>query len=282
MGRRRWTIVAGAATVLILCLVSISVIAINRAKHQACDVMARSLWLSLHSYIDAHQGCLPPLYIEDPETGQRHSWRVILLPNVTYDYIYGGYSFQEPWNSPHNRALFRYVPSYVCPTLSRSSELTNYVAVVGENTLWPEPKAPSEYPFAEVGERPTNWPAPRGRKMRRDCWTKIVLVELADSNIPWLEPRDVTLDEFLDAVKRNPQGAFYNKYAKGIQAIDASGNVIVIDPYDDLDKIRNMFLVADDRSEAGTEGESGTAFTVPPAPDSAPSAETAVPKVDGR
>ncbi len=282
MKRRKWMVVIGAVAAMGLLCGSIITWAVNSSHHHSCEIMAKSLALSIGGYLDSHKGCLPPPYIEDPETGQRHSWRVILLPNVTYDYIYGGYSFQKPWNSPHNRALFRYVPSYVCPTLSRSSELTNYVAVVGENTLWPEPKAPNEYPFAEVGERPTNWPAPRGRKMRRDCWTKIVLVELADSNIPWLEPRDVTLDEFLDAVKRNPRGAFYNKYAKGIQAIDASGNVIVIDPYDDLNKIRNMFLVADDRSEAGTEGESGTAFTVPPAPDSAPSAETAVHKVDGR
>ena len=162
MGWRKWIVVAGVMVALGLSLGSIVVVAVNRSKAQACQVMARSLALSLLCYLDSHKGCLPPPYIEDPETGQRHSWRVILLPNVTYDYIYGGYSFQEPWNSPHNRALFRYVPSYVCPTLSRSSELTNYVAVVGENTLWPEPKAPNEYPFAEVGERPTNWPAPGG------------------------------------------------------------------------------------------------------------------------
>jgi len=282
MGRRKWLVVIGAVAALGLSFGLLLPLAVNSSHHRACEIMAISLSLSLQSYVDAHDGCLPPPYFEDQQSSERHSWRVILLPNVTYDRVYGGYSFQEPWNSPRNRTLFRYVPSYVCPALSRSSELTNYVAVVGKNTLWPEPDAPQEYPYAKVGERPTNWPAPRGRKMRRDCWTKIVLVELVESNIPWLEPRDVTLDEFLDAVKRNPQGAFYNKYAKGIQAIDASGNVIVIDPSDDLDKIRNMFLVADDRSEAGTEGESGTAFTVPPAPDSAPSAETAVHKVDGR
>ena len=47
--------------------------------------------------------------------------------------------------------------------------------------------------------------------MRRDCWTKIVLVELVESDISWLEPKDVTLEEFLDALKRNPQGEFYSK-----------------------------------------------------------------------
>lgn len=281
MGRRKWLVVAGAVAALGLSFGLLLPLAVNSSHHRACENMARSLSLSLQSYVDAHDGCLPPPYFEDQQSSERHSWRVILLPNVTYDRVYGGYSFQEPWNSPRNRALFRYVPSYVCPALSRSSELTNYVAVVGKNTLWPEPDAPHEYPYAKVGERATNWPAPRGRKMRRDCWTKIVLVELAESDIPWLEPRDVTLDEFLDVVKLNPQGAFYNKYVKGIQAIDASGNISVIDPYDDPDEIRNMFLVADDRSDARTESESGAQLMVHMAPNSVPSAELTVQEDDG-
>ena len=238
-------------------------------------------------YLDTHKGCLPPSYIEDRQTGERHSWRVILLPHVTYDYIYGRYSFQEPWNGPHNRALLSYMPSCVCPTHSRSSELTNYVAVIGEHTFWPEPRTPRVYPFATVGEHDTHWPAPRGRhvpgkNVPPDSWTKIVLVELVQSDIQWTEPRDVTLDEFIDTLKTNPKGAFYNKDVKGIQAIDISGNISVIDPYDDLDKIRNMFLVADDGNEAGTEDAAATESTVRPAPDSDPSAEPAVHKEDER
>ncbi len=160
--------------------------------------------------------------------------------------------------------LLSYMPSCVCPTHSRSSELTNYVAVIGEHTFWPQPRTPRVYPFATVGEHDTNWPAPRGRhvpgkNVLPDSWTKIVLVELVQSDIRWTEPRDVTLDEFIDAVKKNPKGAFYNKYVQGIQAIEVSGNIRIINPYDDLNEIRNMFVVAE--SEGEEDRETATAHT---------------------
>ena len=71
-------------------------------------------------------------------------------------------------------------------------------------------------------------------------------MELVESDIPWKEPRDVTLNEFIDVVKKNPRGAFYNKYVNGILAFDLSGQIRVIDPYDDPDRIRSMFVVAED------------------------------------
>ncbi len=103
MGWRKWIVVAGVMAALGLSLGSIVAVAVNRSKAQACQVTARSLGLSLSKYLDTHRGCLPPSYIEDQQTGERHSCGVILLPNVTYDYIYGRYSFHEPWNGPHNR-----------------------------------------------------------------------------------------------------------------------------------------------------------------------------------
>jgi hypothetical protein len=39
---------------------------------------------------------------------------------------------------------------------------------------------------------------------------------------------------------------FYNKYVNGIQAIDLSGRIIIIDPADEPDRIRRMFVVAEE------------------------------------
>ena len=246
MGRCKWmTLFAGLAA-LALVLGYILVLEINGSNARACTVEAKAVALAFIKYVDTHKGCLPPAFIEDKETGERHSWRVILLPHLAYDYMYGGYFFRESWNSPHNRELMKNRTRYACPAHSQSSEMTNYVAVVGTNTLWPEPRTPTAYEWATVGEHNTHWPSPKGRKVTPECVTRIAFVELVESDIPWKEPRDVTLNEFIDAVKKNPRGAFYNKYVNGILAFDLSGQIRVIDPYDDPDRIRSMFVVAED------------------------------------
>jgi hypothetical protein len=227
----------------------------NSHLRHACAVDAKSLALSFASYLNAHRGCLPPPFIEDQETGQRHSWRVLLLPNRTYDFVYGCYSFHDSWESARNSEVGR-TPQYACCAHSTSPEMTNYVAVVGKDTLWPEPAKPAEYEYITVGENDTRWPAPKGTHVPPECRNKIMLVELVKSTIPWMEPRDVTLDEFIDAIKQNPKGEFYNKYVNGIRAIDASGQVRVIDPYDDIDKIRDMFLTG--REDASASAPSAT------------------------
>lgn len=245
MKSNKLTMLFAVATALALSLACTVTLAVRRSNAHACECCAESVALSLMAFIDSHKGCLPPQYLEDPETGQRHSWRVLVLPHQTYDYIYGGYSFGEPWSSPHNQTLLKNITNYACPAHSRSSEMTNYVAVVGEETVWPKPKTPRDFIYATVGEHNVHWPAPTGKKVLPDCRTKIVLVELVESDIPWMEPRDVTLDEFLAAVTQEPEGAFYNKYVKGIRAIDGAGHVRIIKPYDDIREIRKMFVVGE-------------------------------------
>jgi hypothetical protein len=268
--RHQWILgltVLGAAALSFGCAL---VWAIRTSHAQDCEAAARKLALALYAYRQSHEGCLPPPYIEDVETGERHSWRVILLPNVAYDFSYGDYSFQERWNSSRNRALFSRLTCYACPAHSRSPELTNYVAVVGDETFWPEPKAAKSYSYATVGEHDTDWPAPKGRNVMLPDWrTKIVLVELVDSDLRWMEPRDISLKEFLDVVKSDPRGPFYNKYVKGIRAIDADGQLRIINPYDDRDEIRSMFvLTTGERKEVHQEqGRSPTAKPTGPQRD---------------
>lgn len=170
------------------------------------------------------------------------------MPFLTYANSYSGYSFREPWNSSGNQKLgpkLANITDYACPAHSQSSEMTNYVAVVGENTLWRQPEDPKAYECLTVGEDvyAVRWPLPQGVKPPRDSGKKVIVVELVDSDIPWMEPRDVTLDEFIESIKNDPEGKFYNKHVNGIRAIDISGSVVVIDPYDDIEKIKNMFVV---------------------------------------
>ena len=221
--------------------------AIYTANKNMCENRAKIVASSLKSYCNSNDYRLPPRYIENKQTGNRHSWRVLLFPFYGYDSVYGKYRFHEPWNSPQNQELAN-CNNFACPAHSTSPVMTNYVAVVGENTLWPAPKKPAEYALYDYESDEDDpgqyeWPVNRGRKIGPDCDSKIVLIELVQSDIPWMEPRDITLDEFLDTIKKNPEGPFYNKYVKGIRAIDASGNLRVIDPHEDRNKIREMFEV---------------------------------------
>lgn len=216
-----------------------------RAKwmSDACETSAVSIFLSLRGYRDSHGGHLPPPFIEDKDTGERHSWRAMLLPyRISNPSIWEQYSFQESWNGSGNRQ-FGNRGDFACTAHSNSPEMTNYIAVVGKNTLWPPP------------EEPQMWPATVGMRVEPKWPNKIVLVELVESYIPWTEPRDITLDEFINTIKADPKGSFYNKYVKGIRAIDASGQLRVIDPYDDVDTIRRMFVVTGEASSPSTDAQ---------------------------
>jgi len=239
------TMLFSGAMALALILACILARMVGRSKAHSCEVSAASVSLALRKYADTHEGCLPPPFVKDPESGERHSWRVVILPHLTYDNRYRGYLFGEPWWSTRNRTVSKRVTHYACPTHSRSDQMTNYVAVVGEGTAWPEPKSPEVFPYASVGENSVRWPSPKGRDVLPDFRTRIVLLELVDSDISWMEPRDVTLDEFLAAVQQDPEGAFYNNYVKGIRAIDGAGHLRIINPYDDVNEIRKMFVVGE-------------------------------------
>lgn len=240
---KRRVIMFSTVVVLVVMLGAFVFLLLSKWRADWCENSAKRVCLSLGSYLATHDGCLPPPFIENKVTGQRHSWRVILLPYLTYPGVYGRYSFQESWNSSRNRELLKF-DEYACTTHSKSPEMTNYVAVTGENTLWPTPKKPADYRYYTDDEhKQRQLPTNTGRKVLAEWSKKIVLVELVESDIPWTEPRDVTLDEFINTIMTNPKGRFYNKYVKGIRAIDASGQLRVIDPYDDVDTIRRMFVV---------------------------------------
>ncbi|MBC7822061.1 MAG: DUF1559 domain-containing protein [Planctomycetaceae bacterium] len=139
----------------------------------ACKANLKQIAQALHQYHDAY-GSFPPAYVLG-EDGQRwHSWRVLVLPQLGHDHLYQQYHFDEPWNGPRNRLLLDKMPSvFRCPVV-KSKELTNYVAVVGPQTVWPEQYACKISDLIDGAD------------------DTIQLVEHPKSDIAWLEPRDLT------------------------------------------------------------------------------------------
>jgi hypothetical protein len=113
-----------------------------------------------------------------------HSWRVLLLPYIEEDALYGQYKFDEPWDGPNNRKLLSQMPKmYRCPCELQGANgqgtSTSYLAVVGPRTAWP---GAGGRKLAEIPDGP---------------WNTILLIEKHGSGISWMEPRDMSFDEAL-------------------------------------------------------------------------------------
>jgi hypothetical protein len=153
-----------------------------------CQNNLHNLALALQQY-ETDNGCFPPAYIADADGKPIHSWRVLLLPYLEERILYREYRFDEPWDGPNNSALAAKVDRvfcYDCPRSNNSGE-TSYVAVIGPQTMWPGAKSTK---MSDIKDGTPN---------------TIMLVEVHNSGIHWMEPRDLDLSQ-MDMAINSPNG----------------------------------------------------------------------------
>ncbi|MFH1923215.1 MAG: DUF1559 domain-containing protein, partial [Planctomycetota bacterium] len=157
-------------TLLLLCLLPVPGGG-PAPPRSACANNLKQIGLALHNYHDDH-GCFPPAYIADEDGRPMHSWRVLILPYMEQGPLYDQYRFDEPWDGPNNRQLANIpVRYYACPRPGKQpSTTTNYVAIVGPDTAWPESNTTTVGDFTD-GTSNT-----------------LLVVEVANSGIHWMEP----------------------------------------------------------------------------------------------
>ena len=168
------------ALVFGMCLFSLLLPAVRFAQEttrsEICRYNLKQIAFALHSY-HSSGGCFPPAYIAGPDGKPMHSWRVLILPHIGEQALYNKYDFAEPWDGPNNSKLAAPMPAlFRCPG-SEDENTTDYVAVVGPETAWPGAK-PATMDDIHDGTRQT-----------------IMLVEVANSSINWMEPKDVSFDQ---------------------------------------------------------------------------------------
>ncbi len=112
---------------------------------------------------------------------------MLTLPFLREDAVCNAQRFAEPWDGPNNRKLkHRLSRNCVCPHSEGARDTdrigTNYVAVAGPETMWP---------------------GSRGRRLDEildGAENTILRMEIEPSDIHWMEPRDLSLEEALGLV----------------------------------------------------------------------------------
>lgn len=167
----------------------------DAAMDRSCIGNLHGIRMALQMYQDQH-GTLPPAYLCDRDGTPMHSWRVLILPQLGRQDLYRRYHFDEPWNSRHNLRVAGEVPDeYRCQADADESENdTNYVAVVGEGTVWP-------------GSTAT-------RISKSD--QRIAVAEVVHSKILWTEPRDLELTA-IDTLDRDTTPSLATHHEHGLR-----------------------------------------------------------------
>lgn len=158
-----------------------------RAQQDECAGQLHKIWVALDNYFNEYSE-YPPAVVRDKNGKAMHSWRVLLLPHLGQkeEQLYKEYRFDEPWNGPNNQELAELMPlAYGCPCDPEAfiSSHTSYLAVLDGATG----------DFATEPENPdVNRPPPKPGAPAKPI-TPFLVVEVAESGVSWLEPRDLTL-----------------------------------------------------------------------------------------
>jgi hypothetical protein len=150
---------------------------------------------AVNTYYDIYKS-FPAAFITDEHGKPMHSWRVLILPYLGEEELYKQYRFDEPWDGPHNRLLLNSMPEIYKSPISMNGDptVTNYVAVVDPRTLW-------------HGASNINTHVKDSRYPQKNISPpKILIVEWPESDIKWLEPRDISFDKALKIIH---PGSFY-------------------------------------------------------------------------
>lgn len=152
--------------------------AARSAAHQAEEINAlRQLALAMLNYESTYRKL--PSNIYDDQGNPLLSWRVELLPFLESHVANQQMRRDEPWDSPHNRALLEQMPevfrSPSSPNLPPGR--TRYVALAGEGTLFP---GKQEIRLREITDGTSN---------------TLLFVQVAPEHaVEWTKPVDLPFD----------------------------------------------------------------------------------------
>lgn len=134
------------------------------------------------------------------------SWRVALLPFLEQDILYQKLKQDEAWDGPTNRQFINAMPRWLyCPEdRSGGSRYTSYLAIQGDDTLWPGTR---QLTASDIADGASN---------------TMLLAEMHDSNITWSEPRDFDADTMDWRVNGTPRSSLSSMHGPVTEYLDGS------------------------------------------------------------
>lgn len=225
--------------ILLICVVLAILVPTYRAVREhaiqlQCQNNLKTIAFGLHIYHDTWN-CLPAASRTDASGKPCLSWRVAILPMSDYGYLFDEYSMKEPWNGPSNRKLHATYPSFWrCPEDNTSAQgMTNYVAVTGPGTAWPAPNKSSR--FSDFKDGTSN---------------SIMVVEIRNSDIHWMEPRDLDVGTLKFGINSDGKNSISSRHIGGAFVLYGDGAVRFLNERETEARLREMILIADETRAA--------------------------------
>jgi Protein of unknown function (DUF1559) len=180
-----------------------------------CSANLAAIGAAMHDY-HAKYGHFPPAYVADAKGTPSQSWRVLLLEFLD-PALFRAYDFSQPWDSPHNRKLASRMPAvYACPSRSgpEGEIRTSYVVIVGPETAFPGTETVK---ISDVRDVSSGIPV-------------ILVAEVANVDVPWMEPRDLRSDEMSFAVNDPSKPGISSEDRRGAGVVFVDGQVRQLKP----------------------------------------------------
>jgi hypothetical protein len=195
--------------------------AVEEARGASQNAMSRNnlkqIGLAMHNYHDMHSQ-MPPAILQGADGTALHSWRTAILPMVGQNGIASRIDMGKPWNAPPNQQFNSTVVAvYHNPLDSSPLTDTSYVVIVDENAAFHPSKTRA---FRDFDDGLSN---------------TIMAIELKNSGINWMEPRDLTIDQAVAAIQGSGEVR--------INVLMVDGAILQVDRTTDAAKLRGMMTI---------------------------------------
>jgi type II secretory pathway pseudopilin PulG len=194
-------------------LIGLLLPAVQAARNAARQVQSannlKQVALALLNYHEVDQK-FPPAYTKDDDGHPLLSWRVAILPYLEEMALEQRFDQDEAWDGPDNKPLADLCPSFYKSAADDTNpgNQTNILGIVDSDTVL---SADGSVNIRDIRDGTSN---------------TIVAVELAGADIVWSEPRDITIDELLAAMRRGTgDPGLHPVYAGKVQCMFADGSV---------------------------------------------------------
>ncbi|HEV3165195.1 MAG TPA: DUF1559 domain-containing protein [Isosphaeraceae bacterium] len=209
--RRRWRMSISALMLSVGVAALMAAVvrpALESSRQSRCRENLQQIGLALLQYHETHRH-LPAAAITDDRGQTLLSWRVAILPDLGRRDLYDQFRLDQPWDSPHNRALLAKMPKvFACPSESgHNVGITTYRVLYGR-----------EGPFD--GAKPL-FDRTRGVDLREvlDGTNNTIMVAETGQPVPWTKPEELFFAE------DKPMPRFSSRHASGFNALFADGTV---------------------------------------------------------